>query len=69
LASRDFSYSSMDLNSSEKLPFPNPPQPPFWYSCPLSSFSMHPILCIISKKKVGLSEIADPVRFGVTERK
>lgn len=56
LASRDFSYSSMDLKSSEKLPFPKPPHPPFWYCFPSSSFTMHPILCIISMKMVGLQK-------------
>ncbi|XP_044418938.1 urease accessory protein F [Triticum aestivum] len=56
----------MDLNSSEKLPLPNPPQPPFWYSSPLSSFSMHPILWIISRNNVGLNIIVDAVRFGIT---
>ncbi|KAF4373251.1 hypothetical protein G4B88_007264 [Cannabis sativa] len=42
LASSVFSYSSMDLKSSEKLPFPKPPQPPFWYSFPLSSHELEP---------------------------
>ncbi|VAI44296.1 unnamed protein product [Triticum turgidum subsp. durum] len=56
----------MDLNSSEKLPLPSRPQPPFWYSSPLSSFSMHPILWIISRNNVGLNIIVDAVRFGIT---
>ncbi|XBI45698.1 hypothetical protein VPH35_110131 [Triticum aestivum] len=49
----------MNLNSLEKLPLPNPPQPPFWYSSPLSSFSLHPIIWIISRNNVGLNIIAD----------
>jgi hypothetical protein len=55
--SRVFSYSSIDLNSSEKFPLPKPPQPPFCTTTPLvSSFSMQPILWIISIKIVGLNK-------------
>jgi len=49
-----FSYSSMDLKSSEKLPLPKPPHAPFWYTFPSSSSTMHPTLSIISINIVGL---------------
>jgi len=57
LVSKVFSYSKMDLKSSEMLPFPNPPHPPFWYSFPSSSLSMHPTLWIISRNMVGLHSL------------
>ncbi|MFS8011666.1 hypothetical protein Hanom_Chr14g01311731 [Helianthus anomalus] len=54
LASSVFSYSSIDLKSSEKFPFPNPPHPAFCCTFPSSSFTIHPTLCIISMNIVGL---------------